>query len=97
LRWSGYFRFTAAGDDFPFRARFFATASKRSKNLDSIGNKVTRLILLEFFDFSALRIGNTISNMEAKPSNMRAGNSTIAGAQMRNARGSGRQCARATS
>jgi hypothetical protein len=49
--------------------KFVVALSATAKiNSDSIGNKVTRLILLEFLDVSALRIGNTTSNMEAKPS-----------------------------
>jgi hypothetical protein len=38
----------------------------QNKDPDSIGYKVTRLILLYFFDFSAPRISYTICNMEAK-------------------------------
>jgi len=53
----------------------FATASRQNKNLDSIGDKVTRLILQDFFDFSALRIGNTTSNIEAKSIQASAGTS----------------------
>jgi len=49
-----------------FGAALFATESRQNKNLDSIGDKVTRLILQDFFDFSAPRISNTIGNIEAK-------------------------------
>jgi len=44
----------------------FATASRQNKNSDSNCNKVTRLISLEIFDFSALRNRNTIRNIDTK-------------------------------
>jgi hypothetical protein len=39
---------------------------QNKKNSDSIGDKVTRLILLEIFDFSAPRNRNTIRNIDTK-------------------------------
>jgi hypothetical protein len=58
------------GDGQPsVRAQVAAALFTTEKiNSDSICNKVTRLILLEFSGFSALRNCNTKSNMEAKPS-----------------------------
>ena len=50
----------------------FCTAQK---NHDSIRNKVTSLILLDFFGFSALRNRNTIRNIEAKSTETTAGTS----------------------
>jgi hypothetical protein len=45
------------------------------KNPDSIGYTVTRLILLDCFDFSALRNRYTIRNIEAKSTQTSAGSS----------------------
>jgi hypothetical protein len=63
----------------------FATANTKIKNHDSIGDKVTQLILLGFFDFSAPRIGNSSSNIEAKSTRTSAGTSdrlTVCGRAM---------------
>jgi hypothetical protein len=59
-------------------ARHFCSAQK---NPDSIGDKVTSLILLMFFIFFALRIGNTTSNIEAKSTQTNAVTDDGAGAQ----------------
>jgi len=75
--------------------KFVVALSATAKiNSDSIGNKVTRLILLEFLDFSALRIGNTTSNMEAKPSTCAPATAQLRRADAQCARGGGRRCAR---
>jgi len=53
------------------------------------------LILLEFSDFSALRIGNTCGNTEANPSASAPAAVMDSGARMRNGAAGGRRCARA--
>jgi hypothetical protein len=45
----------------------------KQKNPDSIGDKVTRLILLDFSDFSAPHNRNTIRNIETKSTQTSAG------------------------
>jgi hypothetical protein len=64
----------------------------KQKNSDSIGDKVTRLILLEIFDFSAPRNRNTIRNIDTKSTQTNA--VTDDGARAMGAAG-GRRSARA--
>jgi len=45
--------------------RAAALCAPQNKNPDSIGDKVTRLILQDFFDFSAPRISNTTGNSKS--------------------------------